>query len=353
MKILFDIGHPAHVHLFRFVANELLEKGHPILFSVRSKAETLDLLKAYQLPYSVYEASKKNIFGKLLSYWVKLKSLNKIMLAFNPSITISHSSFYLSQVSWWHKIPNITLEDTGNMEQVALYLPFTSIILTPEAYNKNHGSRQLSYNGFHESAYINSDTFNEQFRPHKDVHANTVLIRLVDWSASHDLAQHGISIKILDELIGRIPDKYQIKILSEGKLPKHLEHFALKIKPDELHAFLGNVVLYIGEGATLASECALLGIPTIYINSRKAGVIDVKANAGLIYHFRYEKGLIDKTLEILNSDHYQNMHRELAIAFQKNKINLSKFLVWFIENYPTSARTLKENPDYQYNLNDC
>jgi hypothetical protein len=32
----------------------------------------------------------------------------------------------------------------------------------------------------------------------------------------------------------------------------------------------------------------------------------------------------------------------------KDKIDVTAFMVWFIENYPESKRIMKENPDYQY-----
>jgi len=31
-----------------------------------------------------------------------------------------------------------------------------------------------------------------------------------------------------------------------------------------------------------------------------------------------------------------------------DKIDVTAFFVWFIENYPDSAKIMKENPDYQY-----
>ena len=31
-----------------------------------------------------------------------------------------------------------------------------------------------------------------------------------------------------------------------------------------------------------------------------------------------------------------------------DKIDVTAFLVWFVENYPESAKVLKDNPDYQY-----
>lgn len=32
------------------------------------------------------------------------------------------------------------------------------------------------------------------------------------------------------------------------------------------------------------------------------------------------------------------------------KIDVTAFMVWFIENYPDSVKVMKENPDYQYNF---
>jgi len=33
-----------------------------------------------------------------------------------------------------------------------------------------------------------------------------------------------------------------------------------------------------------------------------------------------------------------------------DKIDVTAFLVWFVEYYPKSAKIMKENPDYQYNF---
>ena len=34
----------------------------------------------------------------------------------------------------------------------------------------------------------------------------------------------------------------------------------------------------------------------------------------------------------------------------KDKIDVSAFFTWFIENYPNSVNVMKENSDYQYNF---
>ena len=73
--------------------------------------------------------------------------LYKIFKSFKPTITVSHSSFYLSQVSWFFNVPSITLEDTGNMEQVILYLPFTNAVdfLSDPDTPVKHKSRAEQY----------------------------------------------------------------------------------------------------------------------------------------------------------------------------------------------------------------
>jgi uncharacterized protein len=33
-----------------------------------------------------------------------------------------------------------------------------------------------------------------------------------------------------------------------------------------------------------------------------------------------------------------------------DKIDITSFLVWFVENYPESEKVMRKTPDYQYNF---
>jgi len=33
-----------------------------------------------------------------------------------------------------------------------------------------------------------------------------------------------------------------------------------------------------------------------------------------------------------------------------DKIDVTAFMVWFVENYPESAKIMKENPEYQWSF---
>ena len=50
-----------------------------------------------------------------------------------------------------------------------------------------------------------------------------------------------------------------------------------------MHDALAHCSLFISEGATMVSECAMLGVPSIYINSLTAGTIEKQKEKGLIY----------------------------------------------------------------------
>mgnify|MGYP001484985090 CR=1 FL=1 len=86
---------------------------------------------------------------------------------------------------------------------------------------------------------------------------NLIFIRKVAWSATHDKNHFGIrKIKLLMEKFSN----YKI-LISDERLSSR------KIKAENYHRILGKAKLVISEGASTAIESALLGTPTIYINS--------------------------------------------------------------------------------------
>jgi len=52
MRILVDIGHPAHVHLFKNFIWEMEKRGHLVLVTAREKDVAIQLLKAYNIPFT-------------------------------------------------------------------------------------------------------------------------------------------------------------------------------------------------------------------------------------------------------------------------------------------------------------
>jgi predicted glycosyltransferase len=351
LKLLIDIGHPAHVHYFKNFAFFFANRKDEILFTCRDKEVVVELLKHLGFRYKSIGRPGKNVLGKIIRLFIFDLRLIRISLKFRPDILLSAGSIYAAHVAALFRRPHITLEDTFNMEQVRLYLPFTSAVLTGNYEHINLGKREIMYNGFQELAYLHPD----YFTPDPIIRQELLLspdekyyfLRFVSWNASHDVGQSGLSARIKREIIELLSGHGRVFISSEDVLPKEFECLRFPLSPDKIHHVLAFADLYVGEGATMASECAMLGTTAIYINSEEAGSIDEQEKAGLVFHFRDENGIIEKIEELLKDPELKTRSNEQARNLISNKIDLTGFLIWFVEHWPDSFKIMKEKPDYQ------
>ena len=347
MRILIDIGHPGHVHLFKNFAWEMQKKGHKILFSCRDKEFETYLLEKYGFKYKSFGKKYKKLTGKLFGLLKFDMQMIAIALQFKPDIFLSHGSMYAAHASAVLRKPHISFEDTFNMEQVKLYSPFTEVILVNDFKNPPLNSNNvITYNGYHELAYLHPN----QFTPNREIFSILnikedepyVIIRFVSWDASHDAGQGGLTLEYKEKIIATLSKQINVFISSEGELPDALKPYQIKIPAEKMHDALAFATLFIGEGATMASECAMLGTPSIYVNTLDPLTIKEQEAYGLLFDYRNAKGVLEKALELLNQ---KNLKEEFQIKKEKllsDKIDVTAFTVWFVEHYPNSIKTLKK-----------
>lgn len=342
MRIIIDISHPAHVHLFRSFAKRMIVKNHEVLFTTREKDCTIELLNYYQFDYICFGKNYKRFLGKLWGLFHFSALLIKAAGTFKPDIFISHSSVYASIASFFTRKPHISLDDTGNYEQLVVVKLFSKVILTPDTYHKQLGKKQIRFNSFHELAYLHPDDFIPDPRVLNNIGLKEgepfVILRFVSWEASHDMYNKGLSLDDKEKLIELLEGKIKIFISSESDLPEKFAKYTLTAPLQEIHDLLYYASLYIGEGATMASESALLGTPAIYINSAFAGTIEYQAKSGRLFWFKTYPGVAEKAIEIINAPETSGTKTENRKQILKNHINLSKYLIWFVENYPSSIK---------------
>ena len=60
------------------------------------------------------------------------------------------------------------------------------------------------------------------------------------------------------------------------------------------------------------------------------------------------KEMLHKIKELLQMKNIKQEWQKRCQKMFADKIDVSKFMTWFIENYPASIKIMKENPDYQY-----
>ena len=354
MKILIDIGHPAHVHFFKNAIRELEGRGHEVKVTARDKEVALALLKAYGIPYEDRGSAGSSMFNKAMNMIRTDWKLLKIARKFRPDVMCGILNPYTAQVSRLVGAKSFTFTDTEHAKSARkMTLPFSNQIITPTAYHLDHGKKQIRYAGYHELAYLHPKRFKpdpgvlDELGMKKD--DKFAIVRFVSWGASHDVGFTGFSVEDKIRIVKEIEKNAIPIITSEGEIPAELKKYQLKIPPHRIHDALHYAILYAGEGATMASEAAVLGTPGIYTNHLKVGYVDEEEKFGLIKQFSPSSSNVQSIIETTSSflekpqSHWQEKKEKLL----KAKIDVTAFMVWFLENHPDSARTLKENPNYQ------
>ena len=354
MKILIDIGHPAHFHYFRNLYKILIKKGHKVCVTAKSKDISLKLLNNFSIPYNCTGENKKTIIGKFLSIIESDYIILKISLKFKPDLFVSFFSLSASHVGTLFNKPVIAFADTEHAKlSIITTAPFTDVILTPSCFNKYLGNKQIRFNGYMELCYLHPNYFtpNPSILDLLQLKKNEkyVIMRFVSWNAIHDVGHLGLSLEMKHKTVKELSKYAKVFISSEGELPDDLKKYQIKIPPEKMHDALAFATLFLGEGSTMASECAMLGTPAIYVNSLSAGTLEEQEEYGLIFGFRNSNGVLEKATELLNNRNL-NLNKtwqERRYKMLSEKIDVTPFMIWFIENYPNSVKIMKKNPDYQ------
>ena len=272
MKILINIGHPGHVHYFKNVSRKLKDNCHEIIFVARDRGIILELLEKEGLKYINRGKGSNLLLGKIFNMFLINFKLLKISLKFKPDLFLSFSSPYAAQVSFILRKPHIALTDTEHEDKMNTILtyPFSSAIITPQSYLNEIGKKHIRFNHVVEGLYLHKRFFAPQSVKKElglEDEDEYIIMRFVSWNAHHDFGHHGLNMKTKKELINLLKDKYKIFISSEAKTPEEFEKYKINISPDRIHDALAHATLFIGESATMSSECAFLGTHAIYINS--------------------------------------------------------------------------------------
>lgn len=354
MRVFIDIGHPAHVHYFKNFIKIMEEKGHQFLISARDKECAHKLLDNLGLDY----LNRYNGGGKIVSkiiYTLKTDLLlYKALRKFKPDITLSFSSAYLAHASSIINVPHIVFDDTEHAKlEHLLYKPFTDAILTPSNFKKDMGTKQLRFNGFMELCYLHP----KYFKPNPEIlkllnvkdHEKYVIMRFIEWKASHDKNHTGLSRNIKLKAVKEFSKYSKVFISSEGKIDEELLPYQINIPPDRMHDALYFSNLFFGESGTMATEAAIMGVPTIRVStiSKLLGNFkELQDKYNLLFFYDSDEQGYNKALEIIKNKNSKKEWEKKRNKMILDKIDVTSLMVWFIENYPKSFTIIKNDPDY-------
>jgi predicted glycosyltransferase len=352
MKILLDIGHPAEFHFFRNFIKVMTEKGHDLFITVRNKDCNIELLNEFGFNYVIRGKGTTNIIGKIFYIYKVDRQLYKIAKQFQPDIFISFSSPYCAQVSTFCRKPHIAFEDTEHSFLLRLlYWPFSKIILTSNSFKISNLKRHIRFYGYKELGYLHKNFFTPNPNIFKLLGLNEnekyVIVRFISWNALHDIGHKGLSHYDKIYLVKNLLKYANVFISSEEEIPDEIKRYKINIPASRMHDALAFASLYVGEGASMAAESAVLGTPAIYNYMQFGYLKELEEKYGLIFNYKKVNDIIAKSQELLTSQETKANWQLKRNKMLEEKIDVTAFMVWFVENYPESIKVMKENPNFQ------
>ncbi|MEM4779981.1 MAG: DUF354 domain-containing protein [Halalkalicoccus sp.] len=297
-RLLVAIQHPAHVHFYKHAIREL-EDEYKISIVVRDSEVATDLLDAYGFEYDVIGRSASGIRLLAAQALYEAKMLRHAR-EFEPDVMSAIGGSAVAHVARAVGAKSVVFTDTEHAALTnKLMAPFADEIWTPECFHADFGAKQVRYPGYHELAYLHPDRFSPDASIREAVGLDDdeefVVLRLVSWEASHDAGAGGID-DVADVVDRLEATGATVLITAEGDLPARVRNRQVEIAPERMHDLLAEAALFVGEGATMAAESAVLGTPAVYVNTLRMGYTDeLEARYGLLYNrqgaFRHEMAL--------------------------------------------------------------
>lgn len=360
------VDHPAQVQLYKNMIWQLEKDGHTVKIAACVKEVMIDLLDAYGFDYEVlFENTRGNLPHKLMLASRGEIEIIKLARKFRPDMFFSATSEIVGPVSRLFRKPNIGITDTEHAHLSNMFAyPATDVILTPASFKNDLGKKQVRFEGCKELAYLHPNIFKPDPSVLKDLklseNDNIFMVRFAAFTAGHDVRSEKFSSKYIPELIGRLKKEGEIVISSEVTLDDSLKKYQYDISPARYHDLLAYSKLYVGEGSSSANEAGILGVPSLHFErlndkgriygatSINGIMSELQDKYGLIYSFYEEPRLLEKLDEIL-ADLGRSKKEWMAKRerFLKDRIDVTSFLTWFIENYPKSYQEMKQDPGVQ------
>jgi predicted glycosyltransferase len=355
MKILTDLGHPKNVHVIKNLAPLLTQKGHELHCVYREREHIKELCAAFGIAAVSRGAGAASIAGKIFYLFRTDMKLLGLARKVKPDLLLSFASPYLANLAVITRVPMIVFDDTEQNRLVQrIYRRAAGAIVVPSCFRKKLSEKQFRFAGYFELSYLHP----EYFTPDPEIAGELgveqgekfVLIRTVAWQALHDLSHRGMVGEQLRRLVELFSKRARVFISAEGPLQETLEPLRLKTAPERIHHVMARAALVFSEGATMAAEAAVLGVPTIHCSDLRPGYIaDLSDRFGLLQsyaHKDFQAALAAGMNLLQDGGEYRKGLAQKREAMLAQSVDVIEFMAWFIDRFPESVEVMKDDTQY-------
>ena len=359
MNILIDICHPAHVHNIKNLYFTLIE-NHNIIVACQSIPIVKKLLNSYQIPYIEIGEKGKNIRDKIMKQFIFNKRIKNLIKINNIDLAIgtSGANVYGAKLSN-NKTKSIFFnqDDQSVLHMVSKFvIPFADCILSPDTLKYENLNNAIYYPGYHELAYLHPNIFNpdphilEKYGIKND--DKYFILRFNGFKAYHDINEYGLNKKQKHILIDILSKYGKVFVTTEAEIEPEFAELKMPISPDEMHSFLYYSQMLISDSQSMTMEAAVLGVPSFRCNTfanRLTVLEELELRYGLTfgYHPSQFDWMLYRIKEFLETPDLKDEWQKRRMKLLQDKIDVTSFWIWFIENYPESLKEAK-SPSFSF-----
>jgi predicted glycosyltransferase len=109
----------------------------------------------------------------------------------------------------------------------------------------------------------------------------------------------------------------------------------MSVAPEKIHDLLYYASLYVGEGATMATEAGLLGTPSVYVSSLVGtmGNYDELARYGLVEAHQVANSAMDRAIELMKDGDAKAERQEARRLLLREMSDVTAFVTKTVESY--------------------
>ena len=344
-KILVDINHPAHVHLFRHFIGEMKAAGYDVFVTAKQVDSITSLLTHYDIPFVTTGRKKDGLVWKYITEFFHMLTVLRLVVAHRIAYGIG-VSMVLPVVSTLTGMKSVCLDD-DDVAVTPLFGKFVSradVILTPSALAyENRGPNHICHAGFHELAYLHPNRFVPDPAILNEVGLKPgdpfFVLRFNAFKAHHDEGARGLSREQKRALITLLEPYGKIFITTERGIDPELKPYQVPVSPEKMHSLMYYATLFIGDSQTMTSEAALLGTPAIKLNSfagRLSIPNELEQRYKLCYSFLPDEfgQMLLQIKTLLETPDLKAQWSRRQAGMLADKIDLTTYLVNFVLTYP-------------------
>lgn len=338
-SFLFDIGHPAHFHLFKNTIRGLIAGGHDVIVTGRDKDVTVDLLARSGFPFAILSRKTPGRFALLRELLHRDVALLKLARRHGVDV-MAGTSASISHVSRLTRARAVVFQsDDADVVPGFAWLayPAAHSICTPQGVRTGRWQRkQVTYPGYHELAYLHPDHFTPDpaiaTRLGLPAGAPYAVVRLSAMDAHHDTRAQGIAGDRIQQVIALLERHCRVFVSAE-KPSAWAEGRLLPLPPDRIHDVLAGAVCLVSDSQTMTREAAVLGVPAFRCNTfvgRLSVLEELEKRYGLAQSFlppRFDC-LLEAVEALLSRKTFREEWRQRRERMLAEKINVA---VWMAE----------------------